>query len=310
MLVAGPNLTIDRTIRLAELRPGEVVRATDVDLAPGGKGVNVVKFAALLGRPAELVAFLPAGRTGAVVETWLGEAGVVLHAVPIPGEVRSAAIMLEDSGRTTVLNEPGPAAHEGRLGVLRRGRGAAAGRAPGARLLGQHAAGQPRRRLRAPGRARIGGRRHLDRRRQRRRARACASKRGRIWSRRTSPRPRRSSPAPGSIWSNPTERTSPHGLGGRHASSWSAAPGPRSSRPAPPASPSPPPTGALVRRARGRGPQRRGGRGRARGRPRRRPGGGRAARRGDQGGHRRRSGQRGAAGARAGSIPPGRPSCA
>ena len=113
MLVAGPNLTIDRTIRLAELRPGEVVRATDVDLAPGGKGVNVVRFAALLGRPAELVAFLPAGRTGAVVEAWLSEAGVVLHAVPIPGEVRSAAIMLEDSGRTTVLNEPGPAAHEG-----------------------------------------------------------------------------------------------------------------------------------------------------------------------------------------------------
>jgi 1-phosphofructokinase family hexose kinase len=112
MLIAGPNLTIDRTIRLAELRPGEVMRARAADVAAGGKGVNVVKLAALLGRPAELVSFLPEGRTGAVVEAWLAEAGVALQTVPVPGEVRSAAIMLEDSGRTTVLNEPGPPAAE------------------------------------------------------------------------------------------------------------------------------------------------------------------------------------------------------
>jgi 1-phosphofructokinase family hexose kinase len=112
MLIAGPNLTIDRTIRLAELRPGQVMRARAADVAAGGKGVNVVKLAALLGRPAELVSFLPEGRTGAVVEAWLAEAGVALKAVPVPGEVRSAAIMLEDSGRTTVLNEPGPPAAE------------------------------------------------------------------------------------------------------------------------------------------------------------------------------------------------------
>ena len=112
MLIAGPNLTIDRTIRLAELRPGEVIRASGADVAAGGKGVNVAKVAALLGCPAELVAFLPQGRTGAVVDAWLAEAGVALQAVPVPGEVRSSAIMLEDSGRTTVLNEPGPPAAE------------------------------------------------------------------------------------------------------------------------------------------------------------------------------------------------------
>jgi fructose-1-phosphate kinase PfkB-like protein len=41
---------------------------------------------------------------------WLADGGVALHGVPIPGEVRSAAIVLEDDGRTTVLNEPGPPA--------------------------------------------------------------------------------------------------------------------------------------------------------------------------------------------------------
>jgi 1-phosphofructokinase family hexose kinase len=108
VLIAGPNLTIDRTIALQELRPGEVLRANEAHASPGGKGVNVVRAAAALGHRAELVAFLPRGRTGEAVGGWLADAGVALHAVPVPGEVRSAAIMLEADGRTTVLNEPGP----------------------------------------------------------------------------------------------------------------------------------------------------------------------------------------------------------
>jgi 1-phosphofructokinase family hexose kinase len=112
MLIAGPNLTIDRTIRLDELRPGEVLRAREAHVGPGGKGVNVARAAAALGHPAELVAFLPQGRSGEAVGAWLADAGVTVHAVPVPGEVRSAAIMLEASGRTTVLNEPGPPAGE------------------------------------------------------------------------------------------------------------------------------------------------------------------------------------------------------
>lgn len=112
MLIAGPNLTIDRTIRLDELRPGEVLRAREADSGPGGKGVNVARTAEALGCPAKLVAFLPRGWSGEAVGAWLADAGVALHAVPVPGEVRSAAIMLEASGRTTVLNEPGPPADE------------------------------------------------------------------------------------------------------------------------------------------------------------------------------------------------------
>lgn len=42
MLIAGPNLTIDRAICLAELRPGEVMRASAGEVGAGGKGVNVV----------------------------------------------------------------------------------------------------------------------------------------------------------------------------------------------------------------------------------------------------------------------------
>ena len=53
MLIAGPNLTIDRTLTGAALRPGEVLRFT-ARASPGGKGVNVARGAQALGAPALL----------------------------------------------------------------------------------------------------------------------------------------------------------------------------------------------------------------------------------------------------------------
>ena len=63
MLVAGPNLTIDRTLAIAELRPGEVLRFDRVVVTPGGKGLNVARAAHALGHPAVLVSLVP-GHTG------------------------------------------------------------------------------------------------------------------------------------------------------------------------------------------------------------------------------------------------------
>ena len=45
MLIAGPNLTIDRTAVLAQLQPGEVLRFDRVVVTPGGKGLNVARAA-------------------------------------------------------------------------------------------------------------------------------------------------------------------------------------------------------------------------------------------------------------------------
>lgn len=107
MLIAGPNLTVDRTLSLSELRPGEVLRAQRVVVTPGGKGLNVARAAAALGVSATLVAFVP-GHTGAGVAALIEEEGVALHPVRVGGEVRSTAIVLEANGRSTVVNEPGP----------------------------------------------------------------------------------------------------------------------------------------------------------------------------------------------------------
>lgn len=107
MLIAGPNLTIDRTLTIEELRPGEVLRFDTVAITPGGKGVNVARLARALDVPALLVGFVP-GRTGAAAAQLLADERIELRAVPCRGELRSAAVVLERSGRATVMNEPGP----------------------------------------------------------------------------------------------------------------------------------------------------------------------------------------------------------
>lgn len=107
LLVAGPNLTIDRTIRLDELRAGQVLRAEHVTVTPGGKGLNVARTAQALEREAELVGFVP-GRTGAAAAGMIADEGVRLRSVDYDGEIRSAAVLRERGGRTTVINEPGP----------------------------------------------------------------------------------------------------------------------------------------------------------------------------------------------------------
>ena len=108
MLIAGPNLTIDRTLAIDEIRPGNVLRFTDAAITPGGKGVNVARAARSLGTEAFLVGFAP-GHTGAAVAALIRDEGHRLDSIETPGEVRSSAIVMESSGRVTVFNEPGPA---------------------------------------------------------------------------------------------------------------------------------------------------------------------------------------------------------
>lgn len=111
MLIVGPNLSIDRTLSIPELRPGEVLRFSRAAITPGGKGVNVARVARALAFPAHLVGFA-GGRTGDAVLKLIEDEDLPLAAVPVEGEIRSSAIIIEDGGRITVLNEPGPSITE------------------------------------------------------------------------------------------------------------------------------------------------------------------------------------------------------
>jgi 1-phosphofructokinase family hexose kinase len=112
MLIAGPNLTIDRTSTIPELRPGNVLRLADVVVTPGGKGLNVARAALALGATARLVSFVP-GHTGRASAALIADEGVDLAAIAVAGEIRSTSVILEPGGRATVLNEPGPALSHG-----------------------------------------------------------------------------------------------------------------------------------------------------------------------------------------------------
>ena len=74
--------------------------------------------------------------------------GVALEAVAVGGEIRSTSVILEP-GRATVLNEPGPPLADGDWEALEAAVDARVRRPPRARLLGQPAAREPGRRLRA-----------------------------------------------------------------------------------------------------------------------------------------------------------------
>jgi 1-phosphofructokinase family hexose kinase len=106
MLIVNPNIAIDRTIPLAALVPGSVHRTGAADTTLGGKGINVARVARTLGHRPVIIAFRPADSAGQLAQLAAAEQAELVG-VPLPGTARVASVLLEGSGRVTVLNEPG-----------------------------------------------------------------------------------------------------------------------------------------------------------------------------------------------------------
>ena len=104
-LTANPS--VDRTIEVAALRPGTVIRAGASRVDAGGKGVNVAR--ALAAHGCKATAVLPSGGAeGAQLEVLLAHSGPDLVTVRIAGSIRANVTVVEADGTTTKLNEPGP----------------------------------------------------------------------------------------------------------------------------------------------------------------------------------------------------------
>lgn len=101
-----PNLALDVTYELPELRPGETHRVRAVRSRAGGKGVNVARVLRSLGHDV-LVLGLTGGATGDAVRTDLDVSGLAHDLVPCAGETRRT-VTLVAGGEATVLAEPGP----------------------------------------------------------------------------------------------------------------------------------------------------------------------------------------------------------
>lgn len=101
------NLALDVTYRIDLLRPNHVHRAGSVHQRAGGKGVNVSRVLALLGQRTRVVG-LSGGTTGDLIRADLDAAGLDHELVPIEADSRRTVTLVDDDGRATLINEPGP----------------------------------------------------------------------------------------------------------------------------------------------------------------------------------------------------------
>ena len=107
MLIAGPNLTVDRLIGLDQFDVGNIHRAHDVTTQIGGGGPNAARTAVQLGGKARLITLIPEPDVPTVAAA-LANDGVKTEWISCPGNLRVATILREERGRMSVLNEPGP----------------------------------------------------------------------------------------------------------------------------------------------------------------------------------------------------------
>lgn len=102
-----PNPSVDRTVEVAALLRGEVLRATGGRVDPGGKGVNVSR--ALAAHAVATRAVLPiGGAVGRQLVDLLEPVGIEVVQVSIHGDVRANVSVVEPDGSVTKLNELGP----------------------------------------------------------------------------------------------------------------------------------------------------------------------------------------------------------
>jgi len=101
------NPALDVTVQLASLRPGEVNRTRGLQRHAAGKGLNVAQVLADLGHKVTVAGFLGAANAQPF-EALFARRGFVDAFIRVPGETRSNLKLVEDSGRVSDLNGPGP----------------------------------------------------------------------------------------------------------------------------------------------------------------------------------------------------------
>jgi 1-phosphofructokinase family hexose kinase len=100
---------MDRVSTWPRLQLGVVNRAAAVAVVPGGKGFNVARAVVRLGEQAAAYGFL-GGHVGEALREMIMADGVIDRHTTIAAGTRVCFIVVQpEGGRSTVLNEPGPA---------------------------------------------------------------------------------------------------------------------------------------------------------------------------------------------------------
>jgi tagatose 6-phosphate kinase len=112
------NPMLDKTIYVDRLRVGEISRATKREMSPGGKGINVARQLTRFGVPSVATGFM-GGETGQMVEQLLDTEGVKHSFVHVQDFTREGITILETTGRSTGVFEPGQRVSSSELKALK-----------------------------------------------------------------------------------------------------------------------------------------------------------------------------------------------
>jgi 1-phosphofructokinase len=102
------NPSVDRTVEVAALTRGAVLRATDEHTDAGGKGINVTRALAANGYASRAV-FPVGGGEGMLLVDMLTEQGIDLVGVPVGAAARCNIAVSEPDGTVTKINSYGAA---------------------------------------------------------------------------------------------------------------------------------------------------------------------------------------------------------
>lgn len=106
IVTVTPNPSVDRTLEVASLERGAVIRARATRIDAGGKGVNVTRALVANGVPS--LAVLPlGGADGDVLDRLLVGGGIPHRAVVVAAGTRTNVTLSEPGGTVTKVNAPG-----------------------------------------------------------------------------------------------------------------------------------------------------------------------------------------------------------
>lgn len=108
------NAAIDKLYRLECFQPGKVNRTASCTATAGGKGLNVSRAAALLGEPVLATGFC-GGHSGAYLKELLSQDQIPNSFIPVTGETRTCINIIDGTGASTELLEPGAPVDENDL---------------------------------------------------------------------------------------------------------------------------------------------------------------------------------------------------
>ena len=109
IVTVTPNPAMDKIYLVPQFRPGRSFHAKDVQISPGGRGVNVSQVLKQLDYDSIATGFL-AGHTGEYIRTNLCEQGITTNFTKVSGENRTNLYVIDEIGGVeSGLTELGPA---------------------------------------------------------------------------------------------------------------------------------------------------------------------------------------------------------